>query len=199
MTDPAATLSVWRALGEDNRPLATNGGPRISERLAARLGLAYLSFAVPEIDVTGKPHSPVVRLMRRSEFEAMRGSAPAMPSDPLVWVVEAQGSWRTPVASHPRKRGRTYPSGWWCLMPTQGRTMAGATGTRHYWERTPHSLHLHQRQHPRQCPRGSGIAMRNHHRGRAWKLGQATHTRYTSTAVFATLVSMGDSGWPIPC
>ena len=95
MTDPAATLSVWRALGEDNRPLATNGGPRISERLAARLGLAYLSFAVPEIDVTGKPHSPVVRLMRRSEFEAMRGSAPAMPSDPLVWVVEAQGSWRT--------------------------------------------------------------------------------------------------------
>ena len=95
MTDPAATLSVWRALGEDNRPLATNGGPRISERLAARLGLAYLSLAVPEIDVTGKPHSPVVRLMRRSEFEAMRGSAPAMPSDPLVWVVEAQGSWRT--------------------------------------------------------------------------------------------------------
>ena len=95
MTDPAAALSVWRALGEDNRPLATNGGPRISERLAARLGLAYLSFAVPEIDVTGKPHSPVVRLMRRSEFEAMRGSAPAMPSDPLVWVVEAQGSWRT--------------------------------------------------------------------------------------------------------
>ena len=95
MTDPAVTLSVWRALGEDNRPLATNGGPRISERLAARLGLAYLSFAVPEIDVTGKPHSPVVRLMRRSEFEAMRGSAPAMPSDPLVWVVEAQGSWRT--------------------------------------------------------------------------------------------------------
>ena len=95
MTDPAATLSVWRALGEDNRPLATNGGPRISERLAARLGLAYLSFAMPEVVVTGKPHSPVVRLMRRSEFNAMRGSVSAMPSDPLVWVVEAQGSWRT--------------------------------------------------------------------------------------------------------
>ena len=95
MTDPAATLSVWRALGEDNWPLATNGGPRISERLAARLGLAYLSFAMPEVVVTGKPHSPVVRLMRRSEFNAMRGSVSAMPSDPLVWVVEAQGSWRT--------------------------------------------------------------------------------------------------------
>ena len=95
MTDPVATLSVWRALGEDNRPLATNGGPRISERLAARLSLAYLSFAMPEVVVTGKPHSPVVRLMRRSEFNAMRGSVSAMPSDPLVWVVEAQGSWRT--------------------------------------------------------------------------------------------------------
>ena len=95
MTDPIVTLSVWSALGKDDRPVATEDGPRISERLAARLGLAYLSFAVPEIDVTGKPHSPVVRLMRRSEFEAMRGSAPAMPSDPLVWVVEAQGSWRT--------------------------------------------------------------------------------------------------------
>ena len=95
MTDPIVTLSVWSALGKDDRPVATEDGPRISERLAARLGLAYLSFAVPEVVVTVKPHSPVVRLMRRSEFEAMRGSAPAMPSDPLVWVVEAQSSWRT--------------------------------------------------------------------------------------------------------
>ena len=95
MTDSIVTLFVWIALPEDQRPVATDGGPRISEGLAARLGLAYLSFAVPEVNVTGKPHSPVVRLMRRSEFEAMRGSAPAMPSDPLVWVVEAQGSWRT--------------------------------------------------------------------------------------------------------
>ena len=50
---------------------------------------------MPEVVVTGKPHSPVVRLMRRSEFNAMRESVSAMPSDPLVWVVEAQGSWRT--------------------------------------------------------------------------------------------------------
>ena len=119
MTDPIVTLSVWSALGKDDRPVATEDGPRISERLAARLGLAYLSFAVPEIDVTGKPHSPVVRLMRRSEFEAMRGSAPAMPSDPLVWVVEAQGSWRT--GDIPRllevvgKRG--FPM---CLISTGG-------------------------------------------------------------------------------
>ena len=95
MTDPTATLSVWRALGEDNRPLATNGGPRISERLAARLGLAYLGFGMPEVVVTRKPNSPVVRLMRRSEFQAMQGSSSALDSDPLVWVVEAQGSWRT--------------------------------------------------------------------------------------------------------
>ncbi len=94
MTDPAVTLSVWRALGEDDRPVATDGGPRISERLAARLGLAYLGFGMPEVVVTGKPHSPVVQLMRRSEFQAMRESARTMPSDPLVWVVEAQGSWR---------------------------------------------------------------------------------------------------------
>ncbi len=94
MTDPALTLSVWRALGEDNRPVATDGGPRISERLAARLGLAYLSFAMPEAIVTGKPHSPVVRLMRRSEFGAMRRTESRNFSDPLAWVVEAQGSWR---------------------------------------------------------------------------------------------------------
>ena len=95
MTDPVVTLFVWSELEKEHRPVATEDGPRISERLAARLGLAYLSFAAPELTVTGKPHSPVVRLMLRSEFEAMRGSAPTMPSDPLVWVVEAQGSWRT--------------------------------------------------------------------------------------------------------
>ena len=95
MTDPAVTFSVWRALGEEHRPVSTDGGPRISERLAARLGLAYLSFAMPEVVVTAKPHSPVVRLMRRSEFQAMQGSSSALDSDPLVWVVEAQGSWRT--------------------------------------------------------------------------------------------------------
>ena len=95
MTDPAVTLSVWRALGEDNRPVATGGGPRISERLAARLGLAYLSFAMPEVVVTVKPHSPVVLLMRSSEFHAIRGRESKNASDPLVWVVEAQGSWRT--------------------------------------------------------------------------------------------------------
>ena len=94
MTDPAVTLSVWRALGEHDRPVATGGGPRISERLAARLGLAYLGFGMPEVVVTRKPHSPVVRLMRRSEFQAMQGSSSALDSDSLVWVVEAQGSWR---------------------------------------------------------------------------------------------------------
>ena len=96
MTDPVATLLVWGALPDEHRPTATDGGPRISERLAARLGLAYLSFSAPELEVTGKPHSPTVRLMRRSEFAAMQGSpAETTLSDPLVWVVEAQGSWRT--------------------------------------------------------------------------------------------------------
>ena len=94
MTDSIVTLSVWRALGEHDRPVATGGGPKISERLAARLGLAYLGFVMPEVVVTRKPHSPVVRLMRRSEFQAMQGSSSALDSDPLVWVVEAQGSWR---------------------------------------------------------------------------------------------------------
>ena len=95
MTDPVVTLFVWSALGDEHRPAVTDGGPRISERLAARLGLAYLGFAVPEIVATGKPHSPVVRLMRGSEFQAMRMSNPrATDTDPLVWVVEAQGSWR---------------------------------------------------------------------------------------------------------
>ena len=94
MTDSIVTLSVWRTLGEHDRPVATGGGPRISERLAARLGLAYLGFGMPEVVLTRKPHWPVVRLMRRSEFQAMQGSSSALDSDPLVWVVEAQGSWR---------------------------------------------------------------------------------------------------------
>ena len=96
MTDPTLTLYVFGTIPKDHLPATTDGGPRISERLAARLGLAYLSFNVPELNVTGKPHSPTVRLMRRHEFEAMRGSsAGTMNSDPLVWVVEAEGSWRT--------------------------------------------------------------------------------------------------------
>ena len=99
MTDSIVTLFVWIALPEDQRPVATDGGPRISERLAARLGLAYLGFGMPEVVVTRKPHSPVVWLMPRSEFDAMGGSVSAMPSDPLVWVVEAQGSWRTGVGA----------------------------------------------------------------------------------------------------
>ena len=94
-TDPVVTLSVWQALPDERRPEATGGGPRISERLAARLGLAYLSFNAPELEVTGKPHSPTVRLMRRHEFTAMQGgSAEAAVPDPLAWVVQAQGSWR---------------------------------------------------------------------------------------------------------
>ena len=96
MTDPVGTLSVWWKIPPEHLPVGTEGGPRISERLAGRLGLAYLSFPVPELNVTGKPHSPTARLMRRSEFTAMRGGSlgPTVP-DPLVWVVEAQGSWRT--------------------------------------------------------------------------------------------------------
>ena len=96
MTDPVATLTVWWKIPHEHRPAGTEGGPRISERLAGRLGLAYLSLPVPELNVTGEPNSPTARLMRRSEFTAMRGGSlgPTVP-DPVVWVVEAQGSWRT--------------------------------------------------------------------------------------------------------
>ena len=48
-----------------------------------------------KLNATGKPHSPTVRFLRTSEFEALRGeSAGTMIPDPLVGVVEAQGSWR---------------------------------------------------------------------------------------------------------
>ena len=96
MTDPIATLLIWGTLPDEHRPAATDGETRISKELAARLGLAYLSFSALELAVTGKPHSPTVRLMRRHEFMAMRGGSPgAMISNPLVWVVQAQGSWRS--------------------------------------------------------------------------------------------------------
>ena len=94
MTDPVVTLLVWRVLPEDQWPDATKKGTKISEGLAAQLGLAYLGGGAPELQVTGKLHSPAVRLMRRSEFDSLTGSASAKPSDPWVWVVEAQGSWR---------------------------------------------------------------------------------------------------------
>ena len=76
MTDPVVTLSVWWELPNEHLPVGTDGGPRISERLAARLGLAQLSFNAPELVVTGKPHSPTVRLMRRHEFEVMQWGSP---------------------------------------------------------------------------------------------------------------------------
>ena len=96
MTDPVVTLSVWWEMPNEHLPVGTDGGPRISERLAARLGLAYLSFNAPGLEATGKPDSPTTRLMRRSEFDATQGgSHGTMLPDPLVWVVEARGSWRT--------------------------------------------------------------------------------------------------------
>ena len=127
MTDPAITLSVWRALGEHDRPVATGGGPRISERLAARLGLAYLGFGMPEVVVTRKHHSPVVRLMRRSEFQAMQGSSSALDSDPLVWVVEAQGSWRT-AGIVPEEKRQDFSVGLVAFDADTGRRYGGSHG-----------------------------------------------------------------------
>ena len=55
-----------------------------------------MSFNPPELVVTGKPHSPTTKLMRRSEFNAMRGGTPGTTlPDPPVWVVQAQGLWRS--------------------------------------------------------------------------------------------------------
>ena len=96
MTDPVVTLWVWWRIPHEHLPVGTDGWPGISERLAVRLGLAYLSFNWPGLDAIGKPHSPAARLMRGSEFSAMQGgSAGTTVPDPLVWVVEARGSWRT--------------------------------------------------------------------------------------------------------
>ena len=96
MTDPVVTLSVGWIIPNEHLQVGADGGPRISERLARRLGLAYLSFNWPELEATGKPHSPTARLMRESEFEAMQGGSTGLTvPGPLLWVVEAQGSWRT--------------------------------------------------------------------------------------------------------
>ena len=179
MTDPAVTLSVWRALGEDDRPVATDGEPRISERMAARLGLAYLGFAGPGVVVTGKPHSPVVRLMRWSEFDAMRGSSSATKdADQLVWVVEAQGSWRDAgIVPNDKRRefsvglvsfdadtGRRYgashvntsllgtPGGSRPVTPTPTPTPDAATATP-----TPVPMPTVERDLTEEPPRGAGV------------------------------------------
>ena len=127
MTDAVVTLFVWSALGKENRPSADDAGPKISEGLAARLGLAYLSFAVPEIVVTGKPHSPVVRLMLRSEYQAMKGSVPTADSDSFVWLVEAQGSWRD-GGIVPKDKRRDYSIGLVALDADGGRRYGGSYG-----------------------------------------------------------------------
>ncbi len=134
MTDPTLKLSVFGAIPKDHLPAATDGEPRISERLAARLGLAYLSFNVPELNVTGKPHSPTVRLMRTSEFETMRGSsAGTMIPDPLVWVVEAQGSWRDDGIV-PEKARKDLSVGLVAFdADTGSNATAGAMGTSRCW------------------------------------------------------------------
>ena len=169
MTDPAATLSVWRALGEDNRPLATNSGPRISERLAARLGLAYLSFAMPEVVVTVKPHSPVVLLMRSSEFHAMRGTESRNASDPLVWVVEAQGSWRT-AGIVPEEKRQNFSIGLVAFDADTGRGYGASHGNASLLGThndaplitptptlTPTPMPAVERDRPEEPPRGPGV------------------------------------------
>ena len=142
ITDPAVTLQVWLALPEEHRPAATDDGPKISERWALRLGLAYLSSSAPELEVTGRPHSPVARLMRLSEFDALISSVSARPTDPLVWVAKPRVLGAA-HASYPRKRDSTGRSAWWCLMPIPGHHMPDATETRRYGERpvTPPLLH----------------------------------------------------------
>ena len=97
MTDPVLTLSVFGAIPKDHlagayewrtRYLRATGRP-------AGPGIPEFSMSRPLV-VTGKTHSPTVRLMRRHEFYAMQGgSAGSTIADPLVWVVEAKGSWRT--------------------------------------------------------------------------------------------------------
>ena len=147
ITDPIVTLFVWITLPEDERPVDSDGGPRVSERLAARLGLAYLSFTVPEVDVTGKPHSPVVRLTRRSEFNAMKGPCQRCPLTHWSgWSKPKVRGALVSVPSYRRTLSRTCPSLWWRLMLIQGRNMVRATGTRHCWQHTtmPHSLRQHQ-------------------------------------------------------
>ena len=97
MTGPVATL--LRLGGAAGRAPAYGDGRRAENlRTAGRpagTGIPELQCA-PELEVTGKPHSPNVRLMRWREFMAMRGGSPgSMISNPLVWVVQAQGSWRS--------------------------------------------------------------------------------------------------------
>ena len=129
MTDPVVTLSVWRKMPIEHLPVGTDPGPRISERLASRLSLAYLSFNWPALDATGKPHSPTTRLVRASEFNAMQGGRQGR------WPrIHCSGWLKLGVhgaraALHPRKPVRTVR---WVRLrwtPTRGQCMELSTGT----------------------------------------------------------------------
>ena len=112
MTDPVVTLSVWRELPNEHPQVGTDGEPRISERLAGRLGLAYLSFNAPELGVTGKPHSPTVRLMRRHEFDAMQGDRRERCSRTHWSGWSKPGVHGARAVSHRRKLVRTFRWAW---------------------------------------------------------------------------------------
>jgi hypothetical protein len=92
MTPAFFQVSVLRALAEAGA-LPPTDGPRITEALAIKLAIESFGMPAPEIMPVEDPYDPVARLMRLSEYEALRGVSIPESADSLVWIVEAEGAW----------------------------------------------------------------------------------------------------------
>jgi hypothetical protein len=86
MTPPFVTSMVWHSVPEDVRP-------ELTERVAAKLGLAVLSGG-GRVTAIAPPDLLRIRQMHLSDYRVLRGDNLGNVPDPLVWVAEATGEWR---------------------------------------------------------------------------------------------------------
>ncbi|MBI4336651.1 MAG: hypothetical protein HY683_02325 [Chloroflexi bacterium] len=87
-------VSVLRALA-GAAALPPPGGTRITKALAVKLALESFKLPEPEIMPVEDARDPVARLMRLGEYVALTGGSTRENADSLVWVVEAEGMWRS--------------------------------------------------------------------------------------------------------
>ena len=89
-------------------PSATQtDGPGVTIALAVELAMESFGHPAPWFTPVEDAHDPVARLMRLSEDVALTGRSIPDIADPLVWVVEAEGTWSRTLIG-PVGSGTTY-------------------------------------------------------------------------------------------